>query len=410
MKKTIVYLDNNATTLMCDAAVEAFRDWERCYNPSSGSKLTEPIRKELDKCTQYVHKHIGTSPEDFYVLWTSGATESNCTFLRMVAESYKMVTQKKGHIISSSIEHHSILEQLARLHELDLVDVSLVSPNHQGIISPKEVEACIVENTCLIAIMHANNELGTINPIKEIGAIAHKHSKPFFSDCVQTFGKFKMKPSVYNLDALSASAHKFYGPKGVGLLIIKKELVIGYEMKGIMSGTQQYGLRGGTENVPGIIATTYALKEAFKDRDAKNRRLVKLVEDALEIIERQWRMGEYSNYVGNEQYSPREPEAVVLGPADMELRLPNTILIAFAKPDFCNVEFKRRLETMGIIVSISSACLTKSAKASHVLYALEAPTLIKRGVIRISFSDDLTAKDMSMAIRTIAKAAYEFEL
>ena len=254
------------------------------------------------------------------------------------------------------------------------------------------IESKIKNNTALISIMHANNELGTINDVKRIGQIAHSRNIPFHTDAVQTFGKYKPNMKKNNIDALSMSFHKLYGPMGVGMIIINNEFIQGYGLCSIISGSQQYSLRGGTENVPGIAGSLAALIDNFKNRKKKNQKLLTLKKHICDTLGGSIPFGEYKTYFSK---PPKRNEFVILG---AKKSLPNTLLLSFAKnigPPFCNSKLKKFLNQNNIIVSIGSACSTRSTKASHVLEAIKAPAVIKRGVIRISLSDKSTKKEIN---------------
>jgi len=399
-----IYFDNNATTLVCRQAEKAFMDWLSCYNPSSDSKIAKPAKKLLEAMRDSLLAHCGVSTATHTVLFTSGATESNCLIIKSCVAAYKKKLNEKGselkpHVISSETEHHSIIECLHALEKIGDIDLTLVAPTIYGNILPEDVEKEIKPNTCLITIMFANNEVPVINNVESIGAIAHKHHIPVHSDCVQIFGKYKINIVTNNIDALSASAHKFYGPKAMGILIVNNDLIEGYKLEAEIHGSQQYGLRGGTENVPGIASTMAALKFAFTNRKEKNQRLFKLRETLLKKLSKTYKMADFIDYVENKP-DKEDVEIVSLGPPDDKKAfiLPNTVLLSVAKnrgKPFCNIELKKFLDDRNFVVSVGSACLTKSDKASHVLTAIGAPPVIKRGVIRISFSDTNTVDEIN---------------
>jgi cysteine desulfurase len=474
-----IYLDNNATTLMCKDACRVMRAWEECYNPSSDSEIAQPAKKMLIKAKHYILSHCGLSEETHRVLFTSGATESNCMILRSSAEAFRAARGVLPHIIVSSVEHHSILECLHIMKEHDLVEYTELYPTPEGSITASSVENAIRPNTCLISIMYANNELGTVNNIKAISTVANKYNIPVHSDAVQIFGKTRIYMEASGIDAMSVSFHKFYGPKGVGLLILSKRFIDGYKLHSQISGSQQDGLRGGTENVPGIAAGLAALRYAFKHRDKKNKTLLSMRNYVIQELSREWNRAEYRDFITicslkepyktveyldskqrsrneqndqndqneqneqNEQNDQKEMETkgasfnptllkgtkerpkpifVLLGPKESELSryLPNTLLIAFINPrelpaydtkpgvtPFCNVKLKKALDKARVIVSIASACLTSSDKASHVLSAIGAPSFIKRGVIRVSFGDNNTMKDAYKFVKHLKAAIYK---
>jgi cysteine desulfurase len=283
----------------------------------------------------------------------------------------------------------------------DRIDITYIIPNQYGIIDPLLIEQAIKPNTALITIMFANNEIGSINPIKTIGEIAHRHNIPFHTDAVQIFGKIRVDMPKFNIDALSASFHKFYGPMGVGLLIIKKSFINGYGLVAQINGTQQNGYRGGTENVPGIAGSLAAMKYTFTKRDEKNNHLLTLRNLFISLLSKHYTVVNYADL-------PKHGDKnciCIFGPTvdKQNSYLPNTILMSIIdyKHPFCNVKFKKYLENKKIIVSIGSACNTKSDKASHVLNSLNAKDYVKRGVIRVSFGDYNTQKDVKKIIKVI---------
>ena len=416
-----VYFDNNATTLVCTPATKVHAEWLSCYNASSDSKIAKPAKDLLEKAQDSLLAHCGVSTATHTAIFTSGATESNCLMIKSCYKAYKKKLIEKGselkpHIISSEMEHHSILECLHSLEEADEIDVTLIEPTIYGNILPDDVEKAIRPNTCLITIMFANNEVPVINNIESIGSIAHKHRIPVHSDCVQIFGKYKIDILKNNIDALSASAHKFYGPKGVGILIISNNLIEGYKLSAEIHGSQQHGLRGGTENVAGIASMMAALKNVFKSRKEKNQKLLKLRDITLQKLSKMYKMGSFIDYINNTG-EKENLEIVSLGPPEdtKGFILPNTILLSVAKnkgKPFCNIELKRFLDSKNFVVSVGSACLTKSDKASHVLSAIGAPPVIKRGVIRISFGDNNTCDEINKFLKVfqvgVAKQCTDF--
>lgn len=435
-KKGMVYLDNNSTTLMCPAAIKVQNQWAQCYNASSDSKISKPARQMIEKARDIILHRCKVSSATHTVVFTSGATESNCFIIRACVKAYKKKLAEKNsylrpHLILSAVEHHSSIECAKDLVECGDADVSYITPTIYGNILAEDVEEAIKPNTCLISIMYANNEIPVISNITEVGQVAHKHRIPLHSDCVQIFGKVSIDIVKDNIDALSASAHKFYGPKGVGLIILNNNLIEGYKLTAEINGSQQGGLRGGTENVSAIAAMLTAYQYAHTDRTKKNAKLFDLRNHLLDKLAKHYPFVDYEKFVYPDEYKnehknehdndntvDEEPgetspiEFVSLGPPRDAINfiLPNTILLAICKDrgkPFCNVELKKYLDNNGYTISIGSACLTKSEKASHVLTAIGAPPVVKRGVIRISFSDQTTLCDVngfaSMLIQGIKK-------
>lgn len=410
-----IYFDNNGTTLICPQAERAMTKWMKCYNASSDYRAAASVKKMLEAAEKQIHEHCNTGgPDNYIVLFTSGGTESNCTIIRMITESYYSNFFETPHIITSSMEHHSILQCLHDLEENKRVEVTYIKPTIHGVIVPNTVKNAIKDNTCLVSIMYANNELGTINNIPEISKIVHESSGskfriPFHTDAVQLFGKHRIKmmngkKSSNDIDALSMSFHKLYGPKGLGLLIIKKDLVNGFGLNAIMAGSQQNGLRGGTENVPCIAGSMEALKYTFKNRVEKNKHLMKLKKLFLELMAKRYKFSDYRDYIDYPSDKDRDViELVLLGPPNHEKKvLPNTILLSVVKnkgKPFCNIKFKKKLSKEGIAISIGSACLTGDAKSSHVIESINAPDIIKRGVFRISFGDANTETEVRKFVR-----------
>lgn len=435
----LIYLDNNGTTLIADRVKKVYSDWLPCFNVSTDSKVAEPAKKAFDKAVDVILAHCGVNIATHTALFTSGATESNCLIIRSCVKAYKKKLAEKDtdllpHIITSAIEHSSIMECIKDLYDCGDIDVTHIKPTIYGNVLPEDVESAIRPNTCLISIMFANNEIPVINNIKAISDVAKKNRVPLHSDCVQVFGKYKIDIKKHGIDALSASAHKFYGPKGVGVLIVNNQLINGYGLTGEISGTQQSGLRGGTINISAIVSMMEAVNHAFSRRKQKNQKLLGLRNALLEKLRSHYTFAEYEDYLYSyeerkqkfrkKDQVERSPEAqkqyedndghedlelISMGPPEDKASfiLPNTVLLCICKNrgrPFCNVDLKHYLDNKGIVVSIGSACATSSKKASHVLNAINAPDVVKRGVIRISFGDDNTVKDVDIFVKELQNA------
>lgn len=400
-----IYLDNNATTRTCDEATKVMTDWiQSCSNPSGSSWLSKASKMLIDKSQKYVN-NLCSLKDKYYVLFTSGASESNCTVVQMVIEAWYRNVGSVPHIITSAVEHKSVLDCLKHMQESGRIELTVIEPDMYGIIDPQQVDDAIKKNTALVTIMFANNELGAINCVRKIGEAAHKHNVPFHTDAVQIFGKVQLDIPRFNIDALSMSFHKLYGPPGVGMLIISKAFVDGYGLKSQISGSQQHGLRGGTENIPGIAGATAAMVQNFKNRTVKNQHLMRLRNLLLDTLSRKIPIVPFSEFydTGNLYETrggkPHKGKAIcILGPPKDQKNsyLPSTVLIScidYDKP-FCNVKFKKLLESQGVIVSIGSACNTSSKHASHVIQSIKAPPIVKRGILRVSFGDLNTTADV----------------
>jgi cysteine desulfurase len=398
--KKLIYFDNNATTFACIKAIDAYNKWAMCANPSSSSRIALPAKNIMTECTNYILSHCGVSVATHKLIYTSGGSESNNFIIRSCVKSFKKMSVEKNmpvkpHIITSSIEHHTSIACLHDLLDYNEIEVTFIDPDMYGIIDPSNVEKEIKKNTCLITIMHANNEVPAINNIEKIAKIAHKYNIPMHSDCVQTFGKYQINLKELGIEAISASSHKFYGPKGMGLIIISNELYDGYKLHAEISGSQQYGLRGGTENVPGIVSMAASIKDAFHNREKKNEHLNEMRLKLIEMIEEKFIIEDYQKYINYNEYNIPDdlnPLSIVfLGPDNNKHVLINTVFLSVVKNigiPFCNIELKKYLDDNGIVVSISSACLTNNDMASHVLTGIGAPKVIKRGILRISFGDN----------------------
>lgn len=398
-KGSHIYLDNNATTEICRQSYQASLKWMRTpVNPSTDSKMGIAARALIEEGCEYIKKHC--SAPNYTVIFTSGASESNAMIIRSTVEAYIRSKKMKPHLITSLTEHKSIIETCNILRQLDMLDVTFIAPGINGCVPPILITRAIKPNTCLITIMGANNELGCINNLAEIGAIAHESRIPFHSDFVQIFGKFKYNLPATNIDAISVSFHKLYGPTGCGLLIVNNDFINGYKLESQIAGTQQGGLRGGTQNVPAIAGSLAAMKYTFTNRKEKNKKMYDMREHIMATLAKNFAIGDYRKYVGREgDIEGVEPfEIVFLGNMNTSNTLPNTLLISAAKnkgAPFCNVKLKKELDRSGIVVSIGSACNTSSSKASHVLEAIRAAPVIKRGVIRVSLCDNTIKKDVN---------------
>ncbi len=401
-KKDKIYLDTNATTPMCKEAIKALEAWASCGNPSSSSNSGKEAKKIIEHAITEICKHCHISPKSYTVLFTPSASASNSQILQSTSQAYKQVMGRKPHIITSSIEHKSLLSCVEALRDRDEIELSCISPDIYGRINPTDVEKKIKPNTSLISIMAVNNEIGSKNDIMQISNICKKHNIPFHTDAVQIFGKERINLGKMGIDAISVSFHKFYGPKGLGLLILSNNLIEGYQLQSypIIYGTQQQGLLGGTENVALITSGLAALKYTFINRGDKNKKLSSYIQYIIEKLSEHIPIGDYRNYVEGHAYdesdqksqvlTEKKPyELVIMGPPSKPHRVCNTLLISIVsnKTKFCNQKLVKCLLENNVIVSIGSACNTENKNASHVLQAINAPDKIKSGIIRISVGD-----------------------
>ena len=295
-KINIIYLDNNGTTKLCKEGKCAIVKWlDRYANPSTNSIISKDAKELINMTKKQILEHCDA--KDYTVVITSGASESNCLILRSTVDAYRFHTGNIPHIITSSTEHTSIMNCCNDLVTKKLATVTFVDPDIYGCTRPNLVKKEITENTALISVMIANNEIGCINNIKEIGRIAHEHKIPLHTDAVQYFGKYKISLPAYNIDAMTVSLHKLHGPVGLGLLIVNNNFIEGYGINGQISGTQQNNLRGGTENISTISACIPTLKHVFTNRASKNERLYKLREQLITGLENKIRKGNFSSYL-----------------------------------------------------------------------------------------------------------------
>lgn len=418
-KRSLVYLDNNATTIMPHGVIKCMTEWCNRGNPSSSHAAAVVSRAMMDEMREYIGKLCGFNtccredrdskspqvskrqdPSLYKVIFTSGASESNCALVSGVIHAYAETTGGKPHVVTSSIEHKSILDMLANYSNREIIDVTYVKCQHSGHILPEDVNKAIRGNTCIVCVMHANNETGAINDVRKIGAISHSRGVPFHCDTVQTFGKDPINPVKDNVDSFSISFHKFQGPPGVGALVIKQQLLIGYKLSPMIFGSQNEGLRGGTENLPGIGASLAALKLTMENRLSKNTTAQSLKLYIMKEIGNRMPSRQYVDYVSGP--SSGFPIEVVFLSGLESSYLNNTILLAVVKKTgapVCNGKIKSKLEEKNIIISVGSACNTASAKASHVLFAMGADDYIRKGALRVSLGDHTTLDDAKKFVR-----------
>jgi cysteine desulfurase len=382
---TLCYFDANATTFMPEIVVKTMLKWINKGNPSAhyksaleGRTLMKTFRDEILS---------NNNLDNHTLIFTSGASESNATILTSSVRSYMVKTGHLPHVIISEVEHKSIISCCEDLKEDGMciytkIKVSTNNDETYGMVDPEELEKAIRPNTCLISIMTANNETGIINDIPSLAAVAHKYKIPFHTDCVQMFGKYGLYEGV---DAASISFHKLGGPPGIGCLIIRNNFIQGYNLKALIAGPQNNGLRGGTENIPYIAASYAAYKFNNLQRNEKNEYLLNMKHMLQSFI------CKYLECRNIGEYSP-DSTAMVYFISNIEdsKSLPNTILLAISKPNFCNIKFRNLLAENNIIVSIGSACNASSLRYSNVVISLNIPNELLSGVIRISLPDDVT--------------------
>ena len=369
-----VYADNAATTKMSKTAIDAMLPYmENVFgNPSSLYTIGQAAAEAVYDARERIAKNFGCAVNEIY--FTSGGSEADNQAIRSAAEIG--AKRNKKHIISTTFEHHAVLHTLKKL-EKEGFEVTLLDVHENGLVTPEQVEEAIRPDTCLVTIMYANNEIGTIQPIKEIGAVCREKKVTFHTDAVQAAGHLPINVKEENIDMLSLSAHKFHGPKGVGALYVRKGVYISNLIEG---GAQERGKRGGTENVPGMMGTAAALDEAVANLEETNAKLVKLrdrlIEGLLEI-----------------------PHSILNG--DREHRLPGNVNICFEGIE--GESLLLLLDAKGISASSGSACTSGSLDPSHVLLAIGRPHEIAHGSLRLSLSDENTEEHIEYIISEVPK-------
>mgnify|MGYP002566208527 FL=1 len=370
--KRFVYADNAATTPVSQTVLNAMLPYytEKYGNPSSLYAVGREAKKALEEARENVANHLGALPNEIF--FTSGGSEADNWAIKGVA--HELAKKGKKHIITSKFEHHAVLHTTEAL-EKEGFEVTYLEVYENGVVKPEDVEKAIREDTALVTIMYANNEIGTIQPISEIGAICKKHGVLFHTDAVQAVGNVKINVKEENIDLLSLSGHKLHAPKGVGALYVRR----GIRLPNLISGgAQERGKRAGTENVAGIVALSVAMDEAYANLGERNARLIRmrdrLIEGASKI--------ERSRLNG-----------------DAVKRLPGNFNMCFEGIEGESLLLK--LDFAGICASSGSACTSGSLDPSHVLLAIGLPHEIAHGSLRISFSDQNTEEDVDYILEVL---------
>ena len=368
----MIYADNAATTKMSATAVNTLVSLiaSTYGNPSSLYSFGQEAKEVLEQAREDVAAAIGANAKE--IIFTSGGSEAdNQALLSAAAIGAR---KNKKHIISTAFEHHAILHTLKKL-EKEGFEVTLLDVHENGIVSPDEVEAAIRPDTALVTVMYANNEIGTIQPIREIGAVCRKHGVIFHTDAVQAIGHIKVNVEEDNIDMLSASGHKFHGPKGTGFLYAKKGIAVTNLIEG---GAQERGKRAGTENVPGIAAMAAALKESVAALDDYKAKLTPIRDRIIAGL--------------NEI-----PHSALNG--DFEHRVPSNINFCFEGIE--GESLLLLLDDKGIAASSGSACTSGSLDPSHVLLAIGRVHDVAHGSLRLSIGEDITEEDADYIVKSV---------
>ena len=377
MNKTI-YFDHAATTKLNEKVLEKMLPFFilEYGNPSSIYSLGRNSKRAIEDARAKVAKAINAKPNEIY--FTGSGSESDNLAIKGIARRLK---EKGNHIITSKIEHHAILNSCKSL-EKEGFQVTYLNVDNEGLINLAELENAINETTILISIMAANNEIGTIEPIKEIGKIAKKHNIYFHTDCVQAIGNILIDVKQMNIDSLSMSAHKFYGPKGVGALYVKETVPF---LKIQDGGHQEMDKRAGTENVAGIVGLGEAIEIAYKDFEKNNKKLLEL---------RNYFISELNKYISDIKLNGHK-----------DYRLPGNVNVAFKNVIGGDLLFK--LDEIGICVSSGSACNSKSNQPSHVLLAIGLEPEYLQGSLRTTFGKENTKAEIDYLIQNLKRIVEE---
>ena len=368
------YFDNAATTRVDEEVVKEMLPYftTEYGNPSSVYKLGRLAKKAVEEFREKIAKVLNADPKEIY--FTSGGSESDNTAIYGIAHANK---DKGNHIITSKIEHPAVLNTCKRLEE-EGFKVTYINVNENGIIDLDELKNSICDNTILITIMFANNEVGTIEPIEEIGKIAKENNIIFHTDAVQAVGSIKIDVKKLNIDALSMSGHKFYGPKGIGALYVKN----GINFKKIINGGhQEKDKRAGTENVPGIVGIGKAIEIAYHNLEENNKKISNL-----------------RNYY-EEEITKKIPDVKING--DKQNRLPGNSNISFRKVEGDSLLFN--LDLNGICASTGSACSSGSIDPSHVLTAMGLNAEDAGSALRVTFGKNNTKEEVDFLIEKIVE-------
>ncbi|MBQ9947842.1 MAG: cysteine desulfurase NifS [Oscillospiraceae bacterium] len=367
-----IYVDNAATTKMSKTAINAMLPYfDEVYgNPSSLHSVGQRANEALFEARERVAKLLGCEARE--ITFTSGGSEADTQAIISAA----MLGEKKGrrHIISTAFEHHAVLHTLDRLRK-EGFDITLLDVHENGMITPEQVESAIREDTCLVTVMYANNEIGSVQPIKEIGEVCRKHVVVFHTDAVQAAGHIHIDVKEQNIDMLSLSAHKFHGPKGVGVLYSRKGLLLTNVIEG---GAQERGKRGGTENIPAIMGMTAAFEEACANIERNTTKLTRLRDRLIEGLS-------------------EIPHSILNG--DRSRRLAGNVHFCFEGIE--GESLLLLLDDKGICASSGSACTSGSLDPSHVLLAIGRPHEIAHGSLRLTLSEENTDEEVEYIIRSV---------
>ncbi len=367
-----VYADNAATTPMSETAVNAMTDAMKNVwgNPSSLHTTGQEAKVVLEEARAKIAALIGAEAREIY--FTSGGSEADNQAI--VSAARYGAKKNKRHIISTKFEHHAVLHTLDRLAK-EGFEVTLLDVHENGVVTAEEVKAAIRPDTALVTVMYANNEIGTVQPIREIGRVCREAGVLFHTDAVQAVAHIPVNVKEDNIDMLSLSAHKFHGPKGVGVLYAKRGVVLTNIIDG---GAQERGKRAGTENIPAVVSMAAALEESIREMDANTAHILPLREKLINALS-------------------EIPHAALNG--DRELRVPGTVNFCFEGIE--GESLLLLLDMRGIAASSGSACTSGSLDPSHVLLAIGRPHEVAHGSLRLSISEYTTEEEVDHIIKHV---------
>ncbi|MGN0534604.1 MAG: cysteine desulfurase NifS [Eubacterium sp.] len=367
-----IYADNAATTKMSETAINAMLPYmNKVYaNASSLHSPGQRAKEALTTAREKIASLLGCDARE--IIFTSGGSEAD----NQAIVSAALAGEKKGkkHIISSAIEHHAVLHTLNKLEKSGF-EITLLKTGENGIVAPEQVKNAIRPDTCLVTIMYANNEIGTIQPIAEIGEICREKGVTFHTDAVQAAGHLSINVKEQNIDMLSLSAHKFHGPKGVGVLYARKGIVLSNIIEG---GAQERGKRAGTENLPAIMGMAAALEESVNNMKTDNEKMIALRDRLIEGLS-------------------KIPHSILNG--DPVKRLPGNVNFCFEGIE--GESLLLLLDSKGVYASSGSACTSGSLEPSHVLLAIGRPHEIAHGSLRLTISPENTEEEIDYIIKSV---------
>ena len=367
-----VYADNAATTSVSKTALDAMMPYLTTLygNPSSLYSFAQKAKEALEDARKTVADIIGAEPKEIY--FTSGGSEADNQAIVSMAKFGAL--KGKKHLISTKFEHHAVLHTLKQ-HEKQGFEVTLLDVHEDGVVRLEDVEAAIREDTALVTVMFANNEIGTVQPIKEIGALCRSKGIPFHTDAVQAAGHMPINVKEMNIDLLSMSGHKFHAPKGVGVLYAKKGMPLFNIIEG---GAQERGKRAGTENIPGIVALAAALKESVDNMEANTAKIIPMRDKLFAELS-------------------KIPHSKING--SLEHHVPGTVNMCFEGIE--GESLLLLLDSKGICASSGSACTSGSLDPSHVLLAIGLPHEVAHGSLRLSIGEYNTMEEIDHIIEVV---------